>query len=154
VTDENPIPDIGRLIGLSGVNDQVSRVARQMEQRRLATEEAMDAVWAANQAKTEREERSVQLAEQLVRSQRDLAQSQSELLEIQRMQALDSSRDRRIQYAVLTVGVLGIVATTVLSIAIATKTWLWPLVFGVPTFLAVSGLALLIVRGRRSKADS
>lgn len=138
--------------GFARAQEQAAQISRNLEESRRSNEKALEAIWAAKREKINREIRSVELAEQLVRSQENLAAVQSAMRDIQVSQAAAAGRDRRIQYAVLTVGVLGIVATTILTIAVATQSWLWTLVAGGSVLLIVSALAVLIVRGRKDKS--
>lgn len=117
-------------------------------------QEAQDRRWQAEDERVEREKLSLQLTEQLATAQRDLVQSQSRLLQIQRDQANESRRDRRIQYAILSVAVVALVVAISAPVALETKSVGWVLVSALGT-LAVSALAAaLLIRGRKSVTPS
>lgn len=104
----------------------------------------VDGPGSPQRAQAERELRGLDLQQQLV-------DAQKQLLEQQIRQSLDSEKDRRIQYAVLVIAVLGITTTLVVAVAVATSSWVWSLLAGVGSTIALALLALLVMSEREPK---
>ena len=100
-------------------------------------------VGAEKREEVEREIRGLELQQQLVETQRAM-------LDQQIQQSVDAAHDRRIQYAVLVLAIVGITTTIVVSVAVATQSVWWALLAGVGASLVDAALAVVIVRGRKT----
>ena len=128
----------------------VSMVLRKMaeeererqEQLARLSESIAETRFAPERQRIEREVRALEL-------QGQIADTQRAMLELQIRQGADARQDRRIQYAVLVIAVLGISATIVATVAVASGSVWWSAFAGLTTTIALALLALLVMSERR-----
>ncbi len=85
----------------------------------------------------------------MVEHQRQILEAQKELLDEQRKQAASSVVDRRIQYVIMTVSCLALVAAVSFGVGTLTNSLMWLLIAARLTAMGAALFARLVIARRR-----